>query len=226
MVGVFGGCWLARRLSLLFFRQRAEEGRLMLSTHLTSDDSQLSRSQLIKTSVAGRLLHAYYVVATNQQPANNNIKVPNIKGHYNFSETKYFLLGRLFCSSFSCTQITNMRISVFSIAAALLLVQAASAFAPPVVASTRTFALNAALELKPEPEGGEEVLAVKTMEGSRMKNMGVSQGVKSDMGTVYQFWVSVTAQGALVKELNTKVLKDASKKAEFPGFRKVGHNKF
>jgi Bacterial trigger factor protein (TF) len=77
-----------------------------------------------------------------------------------------------------------------------------------------------AVELKPEPEGGEEVTAVKTMAGSRMKNMGQATGVKSDLGTVYSFWMQATVNGALIKDLNTQVLKDAKKKANFPGFRK------
>lgn len=116
-----------------------------------------------------------------------------------------------------------MRFPVLSIAAALLLVQTVSAFAPlGVVGSRNSVALNAAVELMPEPEGGEELTAVKSMEGSRMKKMGVAEKVKSDDGIVYKFWLQATARGPLIKELNTQVLKDASKKANFPGFRKVG----
>jgi hypothetical protein len=117
-----------------------------------------------------------------------------------------------------------MRFSVFSVAAALFCVDAVSAFAPTSVVGTRSFALNAAVELKPEPEGGEEVPMVKTMEGSRMKDMGVAEGVTSEDGEVHKFWLQATAQGALIKELNTQVLKDAAKKADFPGFRKVGRS--
>lgn len=80
-----------------------------------------------------------------------------------------------------------------------------------------------AVELVPEPEGGDEITSLKTMEGSRMKNMGEAEGAKDDDGTVYKFWLKATAKGSLVKELNTKVLKDAAKKANFPGFRKVRH---
>lgn len=79
-----------------------------------------------------------------------------------------------------------------------------------------------AVELTPEPEGGEELTAVKSMDGSRLKNMGEAEGVSSDDGTVFKFWLTATAQGPLVKQLNTQVLKDASKQANFPGFRKVG----
>ena len=114
-----------------------------------------------------------------------------------------------------------MKLSAFSIAAALLLVQVVSAFAPTGLVGARTSALRAATELKPEPEGGDEVPAVKTMEGSRLKNMGVVEEVTNENGPVYKFWLTASAKGALVKELNTQVLKDASKKANFPGFRKV-----
>lgn len=79
-----------------------------------------------------------------------------------------------------------------------------------------------AVELEPEPEGGEEIQAVSTMPGSRMKNMGEAPEVKTkDGGTAYKFWLTAQAGGPLIKEINTRVLKDASKKAEFPGFRKV-----
>jgi FKBP-type peptidyl-prolyl cis-trans isomerase (trigger factor) len=64
-------------------------------------------------------------------------------------------------------------------------------------------------------------MALKTMEGSKMKNMGEAEGVKSDDGTAYTFWLSATAQSPLIKKLNTEVMKNAAKKAEFPGFRKV-----
>ena len=79
-----------------------------------------------------------------------------------------------------------------------------------------------AVELKPEPEGGEEIeLVDATMASSRMKNMGEVPNVKDDRGKVYKFWLTAEAQGPLIKELHTQVLKDASKKANFPGFRKV-----
>ena len=37
--------------------------------------------------------------------------------------------------------------------------------------STRAASLFMAVELKPEPEGGDEVTAISTMAGSRLKNM-------------------------------------------------------
>jgi Bacterial trigger factor protein (TF) len=82
--------------------------------------------------------------------------------------------------------------------------------------------LYAAVELEPEPEGGRTLTAVKTMAGSHMKNMGEApEGTKSDDGsTVYKFWLKARAEGALLKDIHSTVLRDASKKAEFPGFRK------
>ena len=96
-----------------------------------------------------------------------------------------------------------------------------SAFVEKAALPTRaSFTLNA-VELAPEPEGGEEVTALKSLEGTRVKNMGEVEGITNDDGTVYNFWINGLAQGALIKELNTQVLKDAKKKADFPGFRKV-----
>jgi Bacterial trigger factor protein (TF) len=111
-----------------------------------------------------------------------------------------------------------MKLSVLSIAA-LMLTENVTAFAPCRTPAPRGVALYA-VELTPEPEGGEELTAVKTMPGSRMKNMGEANGVTSDQGTVYSFWMQATANGALIKDLNTQVLKDAKRKANFPGFRK------
>ncbi|CAB9507796.1 expressed unknown protein [Seminavis robusta] len=76
------------------------------------------------------------------------------------------------------------------------------------------------LELKPEPEGGEELTALSSMEGSRMKNLGENSKLKSDEGAVYDFWLLSVAEAGLIKEIRTQILKDAAKKANFPGFRK------
>mmetsp|Transcript_87126 Transcript_87126/g.251281 ORF Transcript_87126/g.251281 Transcript_87126/m.251281 type:complete len:216 (-) Transcript_87126:24-671(-) len=117
-----------------------------------------------------------------------------------------------------------MKLSIPLVASAMMLMMAAatvSAFTPQF--PTRTISittLNAAVELKPEPEGGDELTAVKSMDGSRMKNMGPAEKIKNDDGTVYKFWLKATAKGALIKELHNQVLKDAAKKANFPGFRK------
>lgn len=81
----------------------------------------------------------------------------------------------------------------------------------------------AAVELEPEPEGGEELAPIKSSPNTRMKKLKELPNVKSDDGTsmVYEFWMTAVADGALVKEIRTTILKDASKKANFPGFRKV-----
>jgi Bacterial trigger factor protein (TF) len=75
-------------------------------------------------------------------------------------------------------------------------------------------------ELVPEPEGGDVLTAVKTMEGSKLKNMGENPGVTNENGTVYKFWLTAKVEGSLVKEIHGEVLKQSAKKANFPGFRK------
>jgi hypothetical protein len=91
-----------------------------------------------------------------------------------------------------------------------------SAFAPIAVTSyTRACTLTMAVELTPEPEGGEELHAISTLVETRMKNMGEADGVTSDEGTVYQFWLSTIAEGEMIKQIRTQVLKDASKNVCF-----------
>lgn len=111
--------------------------------------------------------------------------------------------------------------------AALLLLSAAqtNAFVGPshslaAKTSAASSSVLFAIELEPEPEGGEELTAVKTMDGSRMKKMEEAEGVSSDDGTAYKFWLSANVEGALVKEIHTEVLKQSAKNANFPGFRK------
>ena len=53
-----------------------------------------------------------------------------------------------------------------------------------------------------------------------MKQMDLIKEDSHD-GPVYQFWMTAEVDGALIKELRTQILKDASRKANFPGFRKV-----
>jgi hypothetical protein len=94
--------------------------------------------------------------------------------------------------------------------------------------TSRLYAEAAAktVELKPEPDNGEELTSVKTMTGSRMKDMGEATGltgVRTDEDadqTVYKFWLKARVEGPLIKEIHTTVLKDSAKKANFPGFRK------
>ena len=74
-----------------------------------------------------------------------------------------------------------------------------------------------AAELVAEPEGGEELTKISSsLPGSRMKNLGVE-----DEEGVFKFWLSATADGGMVKKFRLQTEKDASKKANFPGFRKV-----
>lgn len=103
----------------------------------------------------------------------------------------------------------------------LLSLTATSAFVLPGTNTFRvTSAVRASYELEPEPEGGVEVEAGTTLSGSRLKNMGETNDFKSDDGQVYNFWMTGTAPGDSVKKFRTRILKEASKKANFPGFRK------
>ena len=82
--------------------------------------------------------------------------------------------------------------------------------------------LAEAVELEPEPEGGDELSPTKSsLPDCRMKKMEALPDVKSDDGDVYKFWMTAVADGTLIKETRVKLLKEASKKANFPGFRKV-----
>ena len=102
------------------------------------------------------------------------------------------------------------------IAVALFSCQHTAAFSPTAISSIRCSSLYAA-ELTPEPEGGEELTKISSsLPDSRMKNMGADE----EEG-VFKFWLSAKADGAAVKKFRVQTEKDASKKANFPGFRKV-----
>lgn len=92
---------------------------------------------------------------------------------------------------------------------------------PPRPVTTTTTRRHA-VALEPEPEGGRELAAVTTgMPGCRVKEME-ELNVQSETGkTPYRFWMTAEVDGTLIKEIRTQILKDASKKASFPGFRKV-----
>lgn len=67
-----------------------------------------------------------------------------------------------------------------------------------------------------EPDGGTELEQTQmSVDGARMKEMG-----PVETGDAYHFWMSAQAEADLVSSIRTQVLKDASKKANFPGFRK------
>lgn len=73
-------------------------------------------------------------------------------------------------------------------------------------------------ELVAEPEGGTELKMIQTTtKGTRMKEMES----REDDDETYTFWMTAFSEADLIKSIRTQVLKDASKKANFPGFRKV-----
>jgi hypothetical protein len=113
----------------------------------------------------------------------------------------------------------------FPFFAALLSIHTSWSFVQQPAFSTLSrnvaFQTLAAVALEPEPDGGEELNPEKSMPGSRMKKMAQVENVKSDDGAVYSFWMTAEVEGALIKEIRSQILKDAAKKANFPGFRKV-----
>jgi hypothetical protein len=129
-------------------------------------------------------------------------------------------------SDIYATRTNRAMMKSFLFGAAIFLLAAGvqtSAFVSPscaISATTISSSRLLATELKPEPEGGEELTAAKTLDGSRMKNMGEVADVSSDEGKVFRFWLTANVEGALVKEIHTEVLKESAKKANFPGFRK------
>jgi hypothetical protein len=72
-----------------------------------------------------------------------------------------------------------------------------------------------------EPDGGEELTAIKSIEGARMKNMGVADDANGKDGPAYNFWMTAKVSGKSISEFRAQISKEASKKANFPGFRKV-----
>lgn len=75
------------------------------------------------------------------------------------------------------------------------------------------------IPLTPEPVGGQEMKPKQSMPGCRMKELEPLLDNKNDKA--YKFWMTAEAEGVLIKEIRAQILKDASKKANFPGFRKV-----
>ena len=119
-----------------------------------------------------------------------------------------------------------MKSCMLIIAAALCWLPLASAFVAPSPFRHRVTAtsLLAAVELEPEPQGGEEIVTQNTVPGCRIKKMAAAPELKSEDGDVYEFWLTAIAEAAMIQEIRTTILKDASKKANFPGFRKVRHS--
>jgi hypothetical protein len=118
---------------------------------------------------------------------------------------------------------------ILQFAAALCAVTTSAFVVPqPLLGSltlTRTTTLQLkAVPLQAEPVGGEELTALTTMPNCRMMKMQELPNVKvpSDVdGVACNFWMTAVAEGVLIKEIRTQIEKDASKKANFPGFRKV-----
>jgi hypothetical protein len=90
----------------------------------------------------------------------------------------------------------------------------------PVAVSVAT-ALSMAYDMTPEAEGGEELTPNSSLPSCRMKKMEARPDIRSDIGPVSKFWLTAEADGTMIKEYRKQLLKDASKKANFPGFRKV-----
>lgn len=104
----------------------------------------------------------------------------------------------------------------------LLSVSASAWVTSPLLASSTGSSMRLyAAELKPEPEGGTELTPLASMPNCRMKELQQLEKIKTESGDpAHQFWMTATVDGALIKEIRTQILKDASKKANFPGFRK------
>ena len=108
-----------------------------------------------------------------------------------------------------------MRASIAIVLGSLFASQNTLAFVPVRNAHQRT--LLRAAELKPEPEGGEELNKFSfSLPDSRLKNLGPDGGEG-----VYKFWLTAKADGKTIKKLRDQTEREASKKANFPGFRKV-----
>jgi hypothetical protein len=77
----------------------------------------------------------------------------------------------------------------------------------------------ATVQLEPEPAGGIELSSSTSITGCRIKQLDEPATTASE--GAFKFWMTAQAEGMLIEEIRAKILKDASKKANFPGFRKV-----
>jgi hypothetical protein len=94
----------------------------------------------------------------------------------------------------------------------------------PPMQARRNVAISAIVALEPEPPGGIELQPIGTTvaESSRVKQLDDVVSTQSNDGQpAFAFWMTTTADGKLIQEIRQTILKDASKKANFPGFRKV-----
>jgi hypothetical protein len=82
----------------------------------------------------------------------------------------------------------------------------------PLINSFHGALSMAQVDLIPEPEGGQELIPTNTMDGTRMKLMGEADGLTSNDGTVYKFWMRTVAQGELIQKFKIDILKESKKK--------------
>jgi Bacterial trigger factor protein (TF) len=98
------------------------------------------------------------------------------------------------------------------------------------VATSKVYASTAVaiVPLFPEPPGGIEIQPLipntSSIGVSRMKQLDTELPPSSSSSLtgspIYQFWMTTYSDGKSIQEIRQTILKDASKKANFPGFRK------
>jgi len=93
-----------------------------------------------------------------------------------------------------------------------LLASSSAFIVSPLIATSHGALSMVQVDLVPEPEGGQELIPTNTMDGTRMKLMGEADGLTSNDGTVYKFWMRTIAQGELIKQFKIDILKESKKK--------------
>ena len=78
--------------------------------------------------------------------------------------------------------------------------------------TTTSTSRMAQVELIPEPEGGQELIPLNTMDGTRFKLVDKVDSLTSDDGTVYKFWMQTVAKGELIQQFKMDILKESKKK--------------
>jgi len=106
--------------------------------------------------------------------------------------------------------------TLLALSAAMATTSTSAFMVSPNRAMTRAGLAMAQVPLVPEPEGGEEMMALSTMEGTRIKKMDEVTGVSSEDGApVYNFWLNTIANGELIKEYKVTMLKESKKKVRW-----------
>jgi Bacterial trigger factor protein (TF) len=107
-------------------------------------------------------------------------------------------------------------------------------WAKVATAKVYTSTAVALVPLMPEPLGGIEIHPIVDDSSSSSSNTGTSQRLgisrmkqmntivesRNQPSTPYQFWMTTYSDGKNIQDIRQTILKDASKKANFPGFRK------